>query len=441
MAKNPYEYGKKELVKDPIKPLTEQHKDLLFESKRFCMLPWIHLHAYPTGEAYTCCLSDMKYKVGNTKTQSLEEIWNGESMREIRLNMLNNKPSDACLRCYEQETSGFFSMRLSSNKHFGHNVHFIDDTDHLGRAPMRLTYWDIRFSNLCNLRCRSCGHIFSSNWYDDQAKLYEENTGLAATEKWKKENPRLYFAGRHTNDIYDQLESHIDDLEQVYFAGGEPLIMEEHYRLLKTLLDKNMKHVRLIYNTNFTNITYKKLNVLDLWQHFDSVSVGASLDAMGPHAEYIRKGTLWSDVESNREEMLKKCPKVDFYISPTLSILNAFHLTDFHKTWVDRGFIKAQDLNVNILQDPVYYRIDILSEKYKNQLKEQYMEHIDWLRPQDHLTRATTGFESAVNFMQASDKSDILPQFLARTQQLDKIRDESIVDAIPELKDLLNDIK
>jgi radical SAM protein with 4Fe4S-binding SPASM domain len=435
---NPYEYGKKKLVKETGNPLAERQQQLLFESKKFCMLPWMHIHAYPTGEAYPCCMTEMKDKIGDTKTQSLEEIWNDKPLRDIRLQMLNEQSVEGCRRCYEQEEAGFFSMRLSSNKHFGHNIHFVDATEEDGSAPMHLTYWDIRFSNLCNLSCRSCGHIFSSNWYDDHVKIYEIEGGKERADDWKSKHSRLYFAGRRPNDIYEQLESHIDELEQVYFAGGEPLIMEEHYRLLKTLVDKKMTHVRLIYNTNFTQMKYKKLNVLDLWPEFKSVSVGASLDAMGPLGEYMRKGTDWSQVEQNREEMLKKCPKVDFYISPTLSVMNAWHLPEFHRNWVDKGFIKPQDLNVNILQDPPHFRIDVLPFQDKVDIQELYLEHIEWLEPQDQLTRATMGFKSAINFMMSADKTDQLIETKRKIELLDQVRNESVEKIIPHLYGALN---
>jgi hypothetical protein len=331
-------------------------------------------------------------------------------------------------------------MRLSSNKHFGHNISFVDATEPNGAAPVKLTYWDIRFSNLCNLSCRTCGHIFSSNWYDDHAKIYELEGGKERADEWKKNNPRLYFAGRHTNDVYEQLESHIDELEQVYFAGGEPLIMEEHYRLLKTLVDKKMTHVKLVYNTNFTQMQYKKLNVLDLWPEFESVNVGASLDAMGALGEYMRKGTNWAQVERNREEMLRKCPRVDFYISPTLSVMNAWHLPEFHRNWVDKGFIKPQDLNVNILQDPPHFRIDVLPFQDKVDIQELYLEHIKWLKPLDPLTRATIGFESSINLMMANDRSDLLPMTKKKIAILDTVRNESVANTIPNLSRILNDI-
>jgi sulfatase maturation enzyme AslB (radical SAM superfamily) len=236
--------------------------------------------------------------------------------------------------------------------------------------------------------------------------------------------------------MWSQLMPHLDYVEQIYFAGGEPLMMEEHYNILDELERRGRFDVRLIYNTNFTHTKLKDREVFDYWRKFKSVAVGASLDAMGPRAEYIRKGTDWERVEHNRRSMLEQCPNVDFYISPTLSILNADHLPDFHKNWVEQGLIQAQDLNVNILQDPAYLRIDIAPAEYKKRLTDQYQDHLAWLRPLDRLNRATVGFESAVNFMMATDNTQLIPKFWDKTSELDGIRNENVLEVIPELKAL-----
>ena len=415
-----YQYNSADLVK-PV-DLNEREEFLLKDSKTFCIYPWIHLHTYPTGEAYPCCHSEMAYPVGNARFKTLEEIYRDAPMRELRQDMLNEQPNPACGRCYEQEESGFFSGRKSANKHHGHHIKRIDDDE------FRMSYWDIRFSNLCNLSCRSCGHIFSSSWYQDQAKLAGGN--------WRDQNKVLNYAGRTETDMWEQLIPHLDHVEQIYFAGGEPLMMAEHYNILDELERRGRFDVRLIYNTNFTQTKLKDRVVFDYWRKFNSVAVGASLDAMGPRAEYIRKGTEWDQVERNRALMIEMCPNVDFYISPTLSIMNALHLPTFHKDWVNKGFIKAQDLNVNILQDPAHYRIDIAPVKYKQRISMAYDEHLEWLRPLDPLQRATVGFESAVTYMMSTDNSNLLPKFWSKTRELDQIRNENILDIIPELTEL-----
>ena len=415
-----YKYNSTDLVRPT--ELNEREEFLLKDSKTFCIYPWIHLHAYPTGEAYPCCHAEMAYPVGNTRFKTLEDIYRDAPMRELRKDMLNERFNPVCNRCYEQEESGFFSGRKSANKHHGHHVKRIDDD------KFQMSYWDIRFSNLCNLSCRSCGHIFSSSWYQDQAQLAGGN--------WKDLNRALNYAGRTETDMWEQLVPHLDYVEQIYFAGGEPLMMAEHYNILDELERRGRFDVRLIYNTNFTHVQLKDRTVFDYWKKFDSVAVGASLDAMGPRAEYIRKGSNWNTVERNRMQMLETCPDVDFYISPTLSIMNALHLPKFHREWVKKGYIKPQDLNVNILQDPAHLRIDIASTKYKRVIQADYEDHLDWLRPQDPLQRATVGFESAINFMTATDNSDLLTKFWSKTKELDDLRRENIFDVLPELRAL-----
>jgi len=421
-----YEYGAKEPEKLKIKDMTPREKELLIDSDNFCMLPWMHLHAFPDGRAYPCCFALDKLHVGNVNENSMEEVFNGDKMKQMRLNMLANKRSRECAKCYDQEDSGFFSLRLSSNKHFGHNISMTENTKPDGTADFIIKYWDIRFSNLCNMACRSCGTWFSSNWYEDHKKL----TGAPPN------HAKIMKAGRSGNDIWEQLLKQFDHVEQFYFAGGEPIIMEEHLRILKELDKRKMYHVRLIYNTNFSKSKFKGTDIFELWNKFDSVSIGASLDAMGPRAELMRKGTKWEETVANRKRMLEVCPQVDFYISATVGLSNCLHVTDFHKDWVEQGLIKPQDFNFNLLQYPMWQRMDLLPQNEKERVTAKYNEHIAWLKSQDHLTRASKGFESALDWMNKKDMTRMLPTFVGETRKYDKIRDENFTDVFPEWKDL-----
>ncbi len=411
-----------------LEDLTQQQKYRLMESESFCMLPWIHLHAWPDGRAYPCCLGVAKHPVGSFKEKSMQEIWNDEPMRAMRRNMLQDKPCKECADCYEQEAAGFASMRNNSNKNFAQYIDNVDKTLPDGTYPdFRLHYWDVRFSNICQLRCRSCGSIFSSRWYDDDVKLWGQEL-----------RPRVQFAGRHEEDVWEQMQEHIPHLEQIYFAGGEPLIMEEHNRILKLLIEKGNTSVRLIYNTNLNELNYKRESVLELWKHFPNVCVAASLDDMGTRAELIRSGTVWSKVEQNIRDLKRECPHIDFMISPTLSVMNIWNFVKFHRYMVDQGFIRPGDFNLNILQSPNEYRIDILPLAIKEQFRQQFQDHISWLNTLDSLQRATGGFEAAIKFMMSQDRTDLLPEFWETASDLDWSRNERIVDAVPELSQLLS---
>jgi organic radical activating enzyme len=369
----------------------------------------------------------------------MAEVWNDQPLRDMRVNMLADKPSKECTKCYEQESNGFFSMRNSSNKAFGHHIGKVDNTQSDGTySDFKLRYYDIRFSNLCNFKCRSCGSIFSSNWYKEEEKLYGP-----------RPYPQIAIAGRHKDDMWEQMLPHIPHLEQIYFAGGEPLIMEEHYRILKELADRDMFHVRLQYNTNFSELKFKGQDVLELWKLFDNVSVGASLDGSYARGEYIRKGQNWAETVENRERMLRVCPDVDFYVSSTVSIFNVLHVPDFHKEWSDLGLIKPKDWNINILQGPDHERVNILPQYYKDLAIEKINSHIEWLEPQDPVTRATNGYRSLVNFINQdsgdttseSNLDGLLQEFFKRNYILDKFRGEDFYTTFPEYTDLKKYVK
>lgn len=431
-----YEYLSLIPLKGDFNKMNNSQKYKLTESKTFCMLPWMHMHAFPDGRAYPCCLSEYWHPVGDLRKNSMIEIWNQDAYKTMRKNMLEDKECKECTKCYEQERVGAFSMRRDSNRNYGHLIGEIDQTQPNGTHPeFKIRYWDVRFSNLCNFSCRSCGPIFSSNWYNDHVKLYNRKPDVLGREMLRVE----YTAGDEDAMLAEMLP-HIPHLEQVYFAGGEPLIMKEHYFMLEKLIEHNKSDIRIQYNTNFSELRYKDKHVFDYWKHFKNVSVGASLDASGERAELMRKGTDWKQTLLNRQRMMVDVPHVDFYINATVSAMNVLHVLDFHREWTELGLIKAKDFNINICQGPEWYRIDIFPEKFKNEvIIPAYEKHLEWLEPQDPLQRATSGYKSLINLMKAADASHLLPKFKEETSKLDNIRNESFWDTFPELAPMRHD--
>jgi sulfatase maturation enzyme AslB (radical SAM superfamily) len=424
------------------KIFTDEEWNSIKNNGTFCPAPYFSYYIDTNNKLSACCIQNAgnnKFAPDIVAGTPLKETYNHQNFVEMRRDLVSGVKNKQCERCWMNEEINTRSMRnsmLDWMHQWSGAEEYVRNSiteEHTVDEPV-IHYIDIRFDNTCNLRCRTCFSHYSTSWYPEEKEYHSQ-----FPDKIGKMHMAQPIQFTSANVTVDELKENLRSAKRIYFAGGEPLIMEEHYRLLKTLIDRKMTHVRLIYNTNFTNMSYKKLNVLDLWPEFDSVSVGASLDAMGPLGEYMRKGTNWSEVERNREEMLVKCPKVDFYISPTLSVMNAWQLPEFHKNWVSRGLIKAQDLNVNILQDPAHYRIDTLPHNIKLEIQQAYQEHIAWLEPQDPLTRATIGFKGAINFMMSEDKTDLLPLTKQKLEILDKVRNESLEHTVPQLYEILNE--
>jgi hypothetical protein len=203
------------------------------------------------------------------------------------------------------------------------------------------------------------------------------------------------------------------------------------------LIEKGNTNLGLVYNTNLNELRFKQESVLELWKHFPNVCVAASLDDMGDRAEIIRSGTNWLQVEQNIRDLKRECSHIDFMISPTLSAMNIWNFVPFHRYMVDQGFIEAKDFNLNILQGPEAYRIDILPFDIKLKFKKEFEDHIRWLEPLDTIERAVGGFRGAIEFMMATDNSHLLPKFWTLVESLDGVRNEKLIDAVPELEQII----
>lgn len=408
--------------------LESRTRALLEHSSHFCIIPWVHLHAHPDGRAFPCCLSTLDEPLGNLRETNVEALWNAEPLRRLRLAMLDDRPSPSCRKCYERERSGFFSKRNSSNAQLGHHIDQVLRTQADGSVAPNLVYWDIRFSNLCNLACRSCFALFSSSWYDDQRALYGDPG-----------HPKLMHVTGDPERLWAQLLPHIEQLEKITFGGGEPLIMDDHHRLLLELRERGLFHVKLHYHTNLTSLKTRDFDVLELWSRFDEVHVGASLDAMGPRAELMRHGTRWDRIEANRRRMLDACPNVDFFVAATLSVLNCLHLPDFHRAWVDAGLIEARQFQLSVLQEPVFLRLDTLPQSLADAVRERYRVHIDWLETQPGTAACVAAWRSALRFLdQTSPETAANETFRRWSDRLDALRGQRTREVFPELAPLLD---
>lgn len=403
-------------------------------SNSFCIMPWVHLHSWPNGNVYPCCLADSDYPIGNVKDNTLEEIWNSPDLKKIRTELLKGDKPSVCHRCYMQEDMGTQSFRVSSNNQWSHHIDkAVETTDNDGtNHDFKLNYWDFRFSNVCNLRCRMCGPELSSSWYEEQIKYY----GVSSTPK-----ALINMNDASKEDVMIYVDRFINDVEEIYFAGGEPFIMEEHYIILEKLIAAGNTKCRIRYNTNFTSLKFKNWDLIELWKPFvkdniDNVRVFASLDAIEEVAEYARKGTKWPAVESNIKRLHDNGMNV--WTSTTVSIFNIFELPRF----VDRMY----ELNIpmdkmqmnNVLTFPYYYCINILPDKLKEyavSILDNHVKKIDGMVGWIHIKNY---YDVIKKYMFTEPHKSIDESFVALrrfTETKDNGRNESFIDTFPYYKE------
>lgn len=374
--------------------------------KHFCILPFVHLHMESSGNLTPCAINCEP--MGNVRDGKLDDLWNSEKYQHMRAAMLADEYVPSCEICYSQERGKGYSVRTLVNTKF---ERFLAAA---GTAAEKPVYFDLRFSNLCNLKCRSCEHKSSSLWFDD-AKVLQ----LAAGDE------ALLRASDDPRSLLEQIRAYIPHAVEFYFAGGEPLVMQEHYEILDMLIEARRTDVRLVYNSNFMKTQFKGRSVFDYWQKFPGVTLCISLDAVDAAAGYVRKGTRFASIVENRRLLRELAPHVQVLCTPTISLLNLGTLTQLLTFLLDSRFCPPDEIKLNILEYPLYYNIKAAPQAVKAAIKDELMRFSAGLTSHPAVIAQ---IENVISYMESGDLTDQLQHFKSTTLTLDRLRNESYRD-------------
>ena len=398
----------------------------------FCILPFVHLHINTQGNVKPCCIAPtISENVGKVSDSTIEEIFNSDKMKQLRLDMINgvSRP-DFCNSCYRNEKAGFETYRKSMNEAFSDSVEpLLNSIQEDGYLEPKLKYLDTRYSNLCNLKCRTCGDKYSTTWSKEHADM-----GLTDYKELKA------YKGN------DPLENQYVNVERVYFAGGEPLIMPEHYETLRKIIDTGRaSEVELAYNTNMTKLNYNKQYLPDLWKQFKLVQLGLSIDNVGERANYIRHGNVkWNKIEQNIKT-LREYSNIDFTLSPTISMMSAYTVTDMHRYLVENNIIRNIDqIRFNLLHEPSYYSVKILPDSIKKEIQAKIADHIIWIEENNGSQKTINEFQTLSEYLNETwtdfEQKAWTPHFIKTTTTYDTVRNESFPDTFPEYREWWEEI-
>lgn len=439
----------------------------------FCALPWIHLATRPNGDMRLCCSANASgagddHTVGlvkengnviNFNTTTPNEAWNSDYMKTVRRTMMDSKIPPSCTKCFTEESSGVVSKRMwetATWQERGLDIQqLLNDTKTDGSYKEEIQYLDLRLGHTCNIKCVMCSPHDSSKWVQDWKILYPqlEDTEVARQLQWDKAS----FSNKwHENEeFWNQIYKQIPNLKEVYFAGGEPLMIKEHKKFIEEIIRQGYnKKIRLRYNTNGILVDNE---LIDLWKHFDLVKVGVSVDAAGPRNNYIRYPTDWDTIERNLH-MLDNTPEnIRPSIATAIQIFNIKHLPDFIHWKVTSNFKKINNekikgitaggglINMHLLYIPTFLSIQILPKEYKEEITDTFMKFKGWLYDWyttdtdfwEHNPYGWRRWQAILNHMNSSDNSHLLPGFKEYVNKLDAIRGVSAKDVFPELAHLL----
>lgn len=311
------------------------------DSKSFCILPFKSIFVRPDGKVSPCCVAQELNSNVNVNTHSIKEVFNCDELKSIRKKMVSGEYPVECKSCWDRERTSSSSYRIDWNDKLGTEYQMESD----GYVVPDFEFIDVRLSNLCNFKCIMCGYEFSSNHYNDAHK----KLGLP-----KVLNIR--------NNFTDELKDYISNIKYVYFAGGEPLIMNEHFQILE-YLHKTNRDITIYYTTNLSTIKFDIVDLTDMWKDFKFVEIEISLDGLYERGESIRVGMDSQKVINNIYKLQES--NIRYRISYTVGSYNIDGIYEFlNEAKRLKIILSEDDINFNnLVIDHSEYSLNNLSMK------------------------------------------------------------------------------
>jgi MoaA/NifB/PqqE/SkfB family radical SAM enzyme len=407
------------------------------------MHPFTGLATREDGAVKVCCRSA---PVGNIQENTLEEIWNNDTMRLVRKQVLHSERPEVCKPCFDLEDQGVESLR---QRHINGVIpearinlypNAISTLTNSYTMPFEFPTMEIKLNNLCNLKCRMCNPLDSTNWtdWDKVVPFYKkENNFLVPTINSLVNKPGKYIgAFDDTDNWWASFEKLLPHFRRVEFAGGEPLMDPQHYKILD-MLKPYGKKIEIKYATNGTTLGISKGRTIhDYWPHFRSVAVNVSLDGIHGVYNYIRGNGDFDQVEANIKE-IKKIPNVSrvvgAFTAQAGNILQAAECIDYFINKMGIVFYSHRVSYPNCLSAQVLPQElkDIAINRLKNVSPQ--VDTWDAVKKNPLLGTVThQQIKDNINYLQAKDQHNLWQDFLDFNYALDTTRNQNLLDAVPE---------
>jgi hypothetical protein len=369
-------------------------------------------------------------------------------MTRIRQQVLNDERPAECAPCFALEDQGVESLR---QRHIKGNIpearinlypSALDQLREDFTMPFEFPTMEIKLNNLCNLKCRMCNPTDSTSWNDwDQVEEFYDKEGNYISDNVRTLNliRKPYLDKFEDNpNWWESFEKLLPYFRRVEFAGGEPLMDPQHFRILDML--KPYGHqIEIKYATNGTTLGISKgRTVHDYWPHFRSVAVNVSIDGIGNVYDYIRGNGDWNNVVDNVKEIQAISNISRVVGAVAVQVSNVLILDKMIEEFLDKLDIVFY---TNMVNYPNVLSAQVLPGPLKNLAITRLLNVQDRLSGfklvQQHpmLLSLTRGqIQGVINYLNANDQSDKWQDCVEFNRRLDATRQQSFTDVTPEFK-------
>jgi sulfatase maturation enzyme AslB (radical SAM superfamily) len=406
----------------------------------FCPLPWISTSVRNDGVIRVCCHSNQGPNKGelNWDVDDIKGSRNSPRLKMFRKQILSGEWPEDCIRCKKESESGI-TTRFQYESHMWQNVinkkdakQYTHPDGTIDTVSFPLIYYDLRFGNKCNLKCRYCSPYSSSalgtiegdyNWFEREI-------------------------------FWSHLRSNMHNIDYFHVEGGEPMLIKQHYDFMEECIKFDQaKKIRIEYTSNLTTIPEK---AWDLWSHFKEVRIGTSIDAVDDVFEYIRYPSKFDAVVENLRRLDKAPGNFELWIALTISTLNVWYLPEFFKWKIKQRFERVNRkasrpyCSDHPIHTPKYFNIKSLPTRVKAEVTDHLLASIpeidrvaDECEPDEFMrgeyknsTRKI--IYSYIKYMISEDLSDYHKKYLAYNEKLDKEYGQSMKHSMPEWYEVLH---
>jgi len=410
------------------------------------MHPFTGLATREDGAVKVCCRS---HPIGFIQDASLEYHWNGEAMQRIRRQVLRGDRPPECAPCFNLEDQGVESLRqrhlagIIPEARINLYPDALSKMTHDFMMPFEIPTMEIKLNNLCNLKCRMCNPTDSTSWNDwNQVEEFydKENNYIAGNVRKLNLIKKPYLDKFEDNpNWWESFEKLLPYFRRVEFAGGEPLMDPQHYRILDML--KPYGHqIEIKYATNGTTLGISKgRTVHDYWPHFRSVAVNVSIDGIGDVYQYIRGNGNWKQVVQNIKE-IQIIPNINRVVGAVaVQVSNVLVLDKMIEYFLDKlGIVFYTNmvnypnvLSAQVLPLQLKMLAIIRLEAVKLRVPEfKYVKENPIL-----LDITLEQINGVINYINAVDQNEKWQDCVEFNRRLDQTRDQSFFDVTPEFRD------
>ena len=407
------------------------------------MHPFTGLATREDGAICACCRS---HPIGFIQDAPLEYHWNSEVMQRIRRQVLTGERPAECEPCFSLEDQGVESLR---QRHTAGKIpearinlypNALTNMRHDFTMPFEIPTMELKLNNLCNLKCRMCHPMDSTSWNDwsEVKEFYkkEGNIMYAIVEEHGLESKPHLDKFQDNPEWWASLEKLLPHFRRVEFAGGEPLMDPQHYKILDMLAPYGHQ-IEIKYATNLTMLGKGNRTIWEYWPKFKSVAVNVSIDGIGDSYEYIRGNASWAELVANIKQIQTVTNISRIVGACTVQVSNVlildkiieYFLDDlgivFHTHRVEYPKVLSAQVLPAELRALAIQRLQEVSHRVKDfKLVKQHPQLLEYTLGQ---------IQDNINYLRR-DQSEKWQDCVEFNHRLDKTRQQSFTDVTPEFK-------